>query len=888
MGGSISPNTTQRVSYEESPYQKWLRGVITNPNSAVSLGLKDAAQQAKLAMGVKAGDPKALKKFWGYQPTKEDFAAMQSGGTDFYRGVSQASKNTSGTKTAAHGGLMSLRGYAPGGTTETAEQKANRLRALVSSGKKLNTEQNNFLKNYTATVNAGGTPSSANGKDANAVGNKGLDDSQAAFVQQMAKLMQNGEELTQAQQDRLNRIEQKTGRNVSPYTDVGTITPSNPKIAKAAEQIQSSYTQTKANPPGEGQTTYSPAQAMYGQVSGYDPKQQAYGGITNEYGQKAIDTAMNMQMPEEYNQASGYYNTAAQGLQGLANYQAQNVSAQQATAQNAAAQQASAAQMGNIADVSAERASAQQATAAQMGNIADVKAERAAAERAASSRMGNIADVNAQQVDLGKYNIDASKMGKAKDVEAQQLERYQMGDTAPVTTQDLTAYQMEGPGSWTDEGVSSKYMSPYMQGVIDISKREAERDYLKQMNALNAKAMSAGAFGGSRQALERSEAQRNYNQQLQDIQVKGLQQAYESGRSQYGQELSLSQQAALQNLQSKLSTQSQSSQQALQAMLSNQSIDYQTKLQNLQAMLGVQSQEAQQMLNASLANQQSENLYNQTNAQLAQQAALANQGVNTQGALANQQAALQAALANQQTQFGVGSLNANLEQQAALQNAQLGTQTNLANQQAALNAALANQQTQFGVGSLNANLANQVGLQNASLGTQANLANQQAALQAALANQQTQFGVGSLNANLANQVNLQNANLGTQAAMQNAQLGTQTSWQNAANALQASMANQAAGLQSNQQNIAAYGAMGNMAGGLGSIGSNRLAGEQQLLGNIAQIYNTTDAKQQQWLNTQQQNAINQQMGVQNAAKFGIPSGAPMVTGGGAQVSQAQV
>lgn len=840
-----SPPGQSPITYSQSKVvdpiaqAKWAY-LTKGPNAPLNILAKDASYKAQILAGMAKNDPEAQKKFFGHTPTEADWARIKGG-------TGKTIPNITPTQTAAQGGLMALRGYAPGGKAkvklppapkgETPEQRSKRLMDFENAGGQLNKEQKNFVANYaeySGNMEKGGYT---------------IDYKTGMPV--APKLPSNA---TKAQREAANQkfadaTGLQVGKNnkVTPIPDWKPPTDTSTQPDNAGTSLAGSLTQA---PIGFDPTSLELDPKTGAPKYMSDPNY----GITNPLYREALAYQKSMQAPEEWNQASGYYNTAAQGLQGLANYQAQNVSAQQAVAQNAAAQQASAAQMGNIADVSAERASAQQATAAQMGSIADVKAERAAAERAAASRMGNIADVNAQQVDLGKYNIDASKMGKAKDVEAQKLERYQMGDVAPVTTQDLTAYQMEGPGSWTDAGVSSKYMSPYMQGVIDISKREAERDYLKQMNALNAKAMSAGAFGGSRQALERSEAQRNYNQQLQDIQVKGLQQAYESGRSQYGQELSLSQQAALQNLQSKLSTQSQSSQQALQAMLSNQSIDYQTKLQNLQAMLGVQSQEAQQMLNASLANQQSENLFNQTNAQLAQQAALANQGVNTQGALANQQAALQAALANQQTQFGVGSLNANLEQQAALQNAQLGTQTNLANQQAALNAALANQQTQFGVGSLNANLANQVGLQNASLGTQANLANQQAALQAALANQQTQFGVGSLNANLANQVNLQNANLGTQAAMQNAQLGTQTSWQNAANALQASIANQQAGLQANQQNIAAYGAMGNMAGGLGAIGNNQATWQQQQFTNLGAMGNTwgTTAKDATY-----QNMINQ-------------------------------
>jgi hypothetical protein len=157
-----------------------------------------------------------------------------------------------------------------------------------------------------------------------------------------------------------------------------------------------------------------------------------------------------------------------------------------------------------------------------------------------------------------------------------------------------------------------------------------------------------------------------------------------------------------------------------------------------------------------------------------------------------------------------------------------------------------------------------------------------------LANQQTQFGVGSLNANLANQTNLQNASLGTQAALQNAQLGTNVNLANSQYGLSAALANQQAGLQGNQQNIAAYGAMGNMATGLGSIGTNIGNFNQQQLGNMAQIYNTTQGLQQSWMDQQQKNAINQYQTPYKAA--GAVPGMLNITGaggGGARVTEQQ-
>lgn len=82
----------------------------------------------------------------------------------------------------------------------------------------------------------------------------------------------------------------------------------------------------------------------------------------------------------------------------------------------------------------------------------------------------------------------------------------------------------------TSPAAMQAYMSPYMQEAVDRQKFEATRDYAKQLAGLKAGAVGAGAFGGSRQAIVESEAQRNLNQQLQNIQAAGTQRAFEQGQ----------------------------------------------------------------------------------------------------------------------------------------------------------------------------------------------------------------------------------------------------------------------------------------------------------------------------------------------------------------------
>ena len=53
------------------------------------------------------------------------------------------------------------------------------------------------------------------------------------------------------------------------------------------------------------------------------------------------------------------------------------------------------------------------------------------------------------------------------------------------------------------------YMNPYEQAVVDQSMRDIQRQSDIQQQGLNAQAVSAGAFGGSRQGIQAAEQQRN-------------------------------------------------------------------------------------------------------------------------------------------------------------------------------------------------------------------------------------------------------------------------------------------------------------------------------------------------------------------------------------------
>ena len=93
----------------------------------------------------------------------------------------------------------------------------------------------------------------------------------------------------------------------------------------------------------------------------------------------------------------------------------------------------------------------------------------------------------------------------------------------------------------TDPRATQAYMSPYMQNVVDYQKTQAARDYQIAQQARQAGAVAKGAFGGSRQAIENAEAQRNLMSQLQGIEGMGAQKAFEDAQrqQQFGANLGL-------------------------------------------------------------------------------------------------------------------------------------------------------------------------------------------------------------------------------------------------------------------------------------------------------------------------------------------------------------
>ena len=244
------------------------------------------------------------------------------------------------------------------------------------------------------------------------------------------------------------------------------------------------------------------------------------------------------------------------------------------------------------------------------------------------------------------------------NITADKLRNYQMG----------AAERISGPNSFSAD-VAKEYMNPYMQNVVDIQKREAQRQADIAASQRAGQAAQVGAFGGSRMGLENAMANRENQRLMSDIQATGSSAAYQQAQQQFNQQQQANMQAALanqaagltvggQNLAARLGVQQLGSQQSMQAQLANQAA----------------AQQAQQMQEASRQYGYGQNM---NAAQLAAQYGLAGQQAGEQSRQFGANLGLQA-LGQQlqsantlgqlgQMQFGQEQAGMNARQQAGLQ-----------------------------------------------------------------------------------------------------------------------------------------------------------------------------------------------------------------------------
>jgi len=286
---------------------------------------------------------------------------------------------------------------------------------------------------------------------------------------------------------------------------------------------------------------------------------------------------------------------------------------------------------------------------------------------------------------ISSQGLNNYQMQGAQDVNAQGATGYQMAGPQNVNAQNLNTYQMNGPDQYSGQNVS-QYMSPYMQNVVDVQKQEALRDAQKSLVGANLASSRQGTYGGARNALMQSEANRNLQTQMGNIQATGSQNAFQNAQQQFNTSQTQQQAANAQNLQAALGVQQLGSGQSLQAQLANQAAQQAAGQTNLQAMINQGQFGASQNMQAQLANQQAQQTAQQANLQ-------ANLGVQQLGSSQN----LAAQQSNQAAQQAINLANLQANQNTQQLGSSQNLQAQLANQGVTQGANQANLQALLGV-----------------------------------------------------------------------------------------------------------------------------------------------------------------------------------------------
>jgi hypothetical protein len=133
-----------------------------------------------------------------------------------------------------------------------------------------------------------------------------------------------------------------------------------------------------------------------------------------------------------------------------------------------------------------------------------------------------------------------------------------------VAAPQLTQFQLGAP---TQEELQ-QYMSPYLQGVVDVQQRKAIDAARQAQLSQNLGSARQGTYGGARQAILESQREGGLRTQLGDIQAQGLQSAFDQAQN-------LRQRTAEQNLASALGVQQLGAGQSLEAQRANQAAQLQ-------------------------------------------------------------------------------------------------------------------------------------------------------------------------------------------------------------------------------------------------------------------------------------------------------------------------
>ncbi len=196
---------------------------------------------------------------------------------------------------------------------------------------------------------------------------------------------------------------------------------------------------------------------------------------------------------------------------------------------------------------------------------ADTRNQFAAAQAAMNQaavpiqQMGQSAQLTTQGVPL--IGQGAQGLTAAQQM-ANQYSQANMGEALNTLRQGVGSLQ--GAAQLYDPSGAQRFMNPYQQQVIDESIRQINRQGDISRQNLQAQATRAGAFGGSREGVQRAELERALAEQKNAAIVGGLSQGYNQAAQQAQQAFEQQQARQLQQAQGLTGIGSTFGQQALQ------------------------------------------------------------------------------------------------------------------------------------------------------------------------------------------------------------------------------------------------------------------------------------------------------------------------------------
>jgi len=237
-------------------------------------------------------------------------------------------------------------------------------------------------------------------------------------------------------------------------------------------------------------TPYSTNMRDY--VAGFSPLQQ-----------QVQANAANLQVPGQFDQATGFANAA--GMGGLE-------SAQRAYGYGDAGFQSG--QLGQQLGIAGGQ---------RFGEMGAGYGQQAAQLADTALGYGDLAS------QIGRMGLEAQQTGRGITGQSQELAARQAAAGQEYARQMTSPYAIQ------------QYMSPYQQAVTDLQIEAARRQADISRTQRASQAARAGAFGGARQAIENAEAERALQSQLAAIQAQGSQSAFDKAvqAMQYGSNLGL-------------------------------------------------------------------------------------------------------------------------------------------------------------------------------------------------------------------------------------------------------------------------------------------------------------------------------------------------------------